>query len=274
MRNNIDRILAQQAEILVDNTPKFVSAQNMLELPSRGIYYGENSSLFDKNLLEVKEMTTSDEDILTNSSYLKQGIALEKFLSSIILDKTVKVDDLLPCDFDYLLISARMSGYGPEYDARVTCPMCSKEQSVIIDTRTMLEVQTFPEIEGKLTENKTIKIVIPRNNVEVECKILTHGDIRYLNELKKQKIAANKPETNRTDQMKKIIMSVNGKNSKQDIEDFVMNSKPVDIRYILGVLDDYQILLNKNFDFQCSNEKCNHSQKMEVPVTAKFFWSF
>ncbi len=274
MRNNIDRILAQQAEILVDNSPKFVNAQGMLELPSRGIYYGKNSSLFEKNLLEVREMTTADEDILTNTSYLKQNIALEKFLSSVILDKKVKVDDLLPCDFDYILIHARATGYGPEYNAQVVCPLCSKEQTVSIDTRKMLEVQKFPENLENLSEDKVIKIVIPRNGVEVGCKLLTHGDIRFLDELRRQKVAAKKPETNKTDQMKRIIVSVDGKTSPEEIEDFVCNSKPVDMRYILGVLEDYYVILNKNFDFVCSKENCGHSQSMEVPVTAKFFWSF
>jgi hypothetical protein len=40
-------------------------------------------------------MTAKEEDILTNQNYIKKGVVLDKLIESLIVDKDVKLDDLL-----------------------------------------------------------------------------------------------------------------------------------------------------------------------------------
>ena len=66
----------------------------MIDLPSKGKYYPEDSPLREGKL-EIKYMTAREEDILTSQNLIKKGIVLDKVLDSLILTKDVQIDDLL-----------------------------------------------------------------------------------------------------------------------------------------------------------------------------------
>jgi hypothetical protein len=66
-------------------------------------------------------MTAYDEDILTNSSYIRDGVVFDKLLESIITTP-VKIADIVTVDKDALIINARILAYGPEYPVQVTDP--------------------------------------------------------------------------------------------------------------------------------------------------------
>ena len=55
-----------------------------IELPSKGLLYPENSELA-KGTIEIKYMTAKEEDILTNQSYIKKGVVLDKLMQSLII---------------------------------------------------------------------------------------------------------------------------------------------------------------------------------------------
>ena len=57
-----------------------------IELPSKGLLYAEESELA-KGPVEIKYMTAKEEDILTNQSYIKDGIVLDKLMKSLIVSK-------------------------------------------------------------------------------------------------------------------------------------------------------------------------------------------
>ena len=58
---------------------KFKLPTEIIELPSKGLLYPENSELA-KGTLEMKYMTAKEEDILTNQSYIQNGTVLDKLL--------------------------------------------------------------------------------------------------------------------------------------------------------------------------------------------------
>ena len=64
-----------------------------IELPSKGLLYAEESELA-KGTVEIKYMTAKEEDILTNQSYIKDGIVLDKLMKSLIVSK-INYNDLL-----------------------------------------------------------------------------------------------------------------------------------------------------------------------------------
>ena len=65
----------------------------IVDLPSKGYFYPETSPL-SSGKLELKYMTAKEEDILTSQNLIKQGTVIDILLQSLIVDKTVKVEDL------------------------------------------------------------------------------------------------------------------------------------------------------------------------------------
>ena len=78
---------------MADNQqPKFPS--ELIDLPSGGRLYPEGSPLRDGKI-ELKYMTAREEDILTSVNLIQKGLAIDKLLSSLIVNKEVNIKDIL-----------------------------------------------------------------------------------------------------------------------------------------------------------------------------------
>ena len=104
----------QEYEASNKNTPTTNTPGEVIKLPSEGRFYPESSPL-RKGYVDMKYMTAREEDILTNPSYIQEGIVIQKLLESMIITPGVDSDDILTCDFDALVIGARCLGYGSKY---------------------------------------------------------------------------------------------------------------------------------------------------------------
>ena len=93
----------------------------VVDLPSKGLLYPEDSSI-STGKVEVRYMTAKDEDILTSPNLIKQGIVIDKLLESLIVDKDIKVENLLSGDKNAILIIARILAYGKNYEFKLTKP--------------------------------------------------------------------------------------------------------------------------------------------------------
>src|SRR3990167_1443041 len=98
-----------------------------VELPSQGRFYPEEHPLFGIKLVEIKYMCGKDEEILTNKSYIKNGLVVDKLLTNLIVDKHIvnALDEMLSADKAAIFIAARVTGISSVYDAEVVCPQCS-----------------------------------------------------------------------------------------------------------------------------------------------------
>jgi len=92
---------------------KFSFPTEVIDLPSKGLLYAENSPLASGKV-EMKYMTAKEEDILTNVNYISSGIVIDKLIQSLIVSK-INYDELLIGDKNAILIAARILGYGGEY---------------------------------------------------------------------------------------------------------------------------------------------------------------
>ena len=84
----------------------------IIDLPSEGKLYPKDSPL-RSGKLELKYMTAKEEDILTSQNLLEKGLVIEKLLEALIIDKNIKVQDLISGDKDAVLIASRILAYGP-----------------------------------------------------------------------------------------------------------------------------------------------------------------
>ena len=87
----------------------FVIPTEFVELPSGGRFYTEGHPLHGQDSLEIKQMTAKEEDILTSRALLKEGVALDRMLQSLLLEDGVRIGDLLIGDKNALLVFLRRS---------------------------------------------------------------------------------------------------------------------------------------------------------------------
>ncbi|MFM1840971.1 MAG: hypothetical protein RIR47_1020 [Bacteroidota bacterium] len=290
MRNNEDRMGAefnQDAPIeQVVNPPtqteqprqqlSFVVPTELVDLPSQGLAYPEGHPLHGISSVEIRHMTAKEEDTLTSRTLLKKGVAIDKMLNDIIMNKNIKVENMIIGDKNALVVAARITGYGPEYRTKVVCPSCEKTQEFEFDLLQQkvngpLNKEELEEANIKLTSINTYVISLWKGTAEVELKLLTGRDEAVLFE-KMQKAQKNTgaAEAALTDQLRLMIRSVNGSTDVGVINQFV-NSLPISesrrLRTIYKKITPSVELINT---FACNF--CDFETDMEVPFSQDFFW--
>ena len=93
----------------------------IVDLPSRGLVYPTSSPL-RAGTVEMRHMTAYDEDILTNSNYIKRGIIFDKLLQSVITTPGFNATELIEADKTWLIIMIRITSYESEYGVTLTAP--------------------------------------------------------------------------------------------------------------------------------------------------------
>jgi len=274
-RNNADRLGVKDINTDTPATTNpsfsFATPTEFVDLPTKGRYYPEGHPLRNMEQIEIRYMTAKDEDILTSRTLLQKGIAIERFLQNILVDKKIGVDDLYIGDKNAILVAARVTGYGEDYDINVPCPSCASPDQVTIDL-TQLETFHAEELGENIqkTENGTFLIALPVSQANLEVRLMTSKDENYLVNLAENKRKRKLPETNLTDQLSRIILSVNGDATPRAISSFISAMPARDSRYLRKNYFKIVPDINMAHDFICKS--CGHAQELEVPLTAEFFW--
>ena len=92
-------------------------------------------------------MTAKEEDILTSST-IQQGIALDVLLQSLIVDKSINLDDMIVGDKNAVLVGARILGYGKNYECTIG------DEEAVIDLTSLKEKWLDSKILAKQNENE------------------------------------------------------------------------------------------------------------------------
>ena len=247
----------------------FVLPTEFVELPSGGRYYHEEHPLRDAGEIEIKQMTAKEEDMLTSRTLLKKGIALDRVLSSLIVDKRIDSDTLLVGDRNAIIIAARVSAYGNEYTTKVICPECSEQQHYSFDLNTakVYVGGDASELEATSNDDGTFSLELPKIKLNVTFRLLSGKDEkRFVSNINKKQ----KREKNITNQLSAIILSINGVKDRQTINYVVNNMPSMDSRHLRAAYRLAAPNVDLSQHFEC--EECGHEQDMEVPLSADFFW--
>jgi len=254
-----------------DGPLTFSTPSEFVELPTEGKFYPETHPLHNKDNVEIKHMTAKEEDILSSKSLLKKGVALDRFMQSVIVDKNINVQDLYIGDRNAILIAARVTGYGEEYTTQVTCPACVNVSKFTFD----LEEKSIDKggdlgEEVTWTDNGTFITTLPVFEVDVELRMLTGKDESYLTRLNQNKKGKDLPDSSLTDQLKMTIVSVNGRTDPVTIRSLVEHLPAKDSKHLRRVYAQTVPNVNLRQTFECSH--CSYEDVMEVPLNAEFFW--
>ena len=237
---------------------EFKLPTEIVELPSKGLLYSEDSELA-KGVLEMKYMTAKEEDILTNQSYIKNGTVLDKLFKSLIVSK-INFDDLLIGDKNAIMVAARILGYGSEYSFEYG------GETHTIDL-TQIENKTIKE-ELFSTRTNEFTFTLPKSKNTVSFKLLTHKDEQDINrELEGLKKINKDSSPEMSTRLKYMITSVEGNLDKKDIREFVDNYLLAqDARSLREYIKEIQPDVDLTFF------PSNGSDRVNIPIGLNFFW--
>jgi hypothetical protein len=254
----------------------FVNPTELVELPSKGLYYPENHPLHGVESIEIRQMTTKEEEILTSQTLLKKGVALDRLLQSLMLDKTIDPGTLLVGDKNAMLIQARKTGYGADYKTQVSCPNCNTQETLTYDLNACQiydggnSDDTLKELGAMSTDRLTFRVTLPMTKVEAEVRLMYGYDEMEIVRSQKNKVRNKDLNSAITDNLKRIVVALNGIEDRNQVETFLEKMPAADARFLRKAVAQLTPTTKMLLDFDCSS--CNHSDELEVPITATFFW--
>ena len=247
---------------------KFTVPTEMVDLPSKGLLYPKDSPL-SAGQIEIKYMTAREEDILTNANLLRQGLAIEKMLKSII--KTpIDYEDLILGDRNAILIAARILAYGKDYAFNYFNPNTMESEVVNGD----LQSVKYKTVNAALfNEKNEFSFELPFTKNTITFKALTVAEDRKIDEEIKgmKKNLGEAAPGLLTTKLKHQITSVNGDYSTKTVRDFIdsgalLSKDSLPLRkYIESIIPD----IDSQITF---TTKGGEEVTTEMPMTAEFFF--
>ena len=243
-----------------------------VELPSRGMFYPANHPLRGQEVVEIRYMTARDEDILTSPTLLQKGLAVDKFIQNILVDQSIRVDSLLVGDKSAIMVAARITGYGPDYEVNIKCPECGSESEFAFDLSDYEKYfNKFEQVEEfQDLNNGTFSIVLPQSGNEVVVRLLTSADEKSILNRQKSKKKNKLADSQTTDLLKMFIVSIDGVSDPVNLDDMIMNMSARDSRLLRREYTKLVPTVKIVETFDCMF--CGTETEMEVPLEARFFW--
>ena len=237
----------------------------IVQLPSKGKFYPEGHPL-STGQIEMKYMTAKEEDILTNQSYIKSGVVLDKLFKSLIVTNC-DYNDLLLGDKNAIMVAARVLGYGKDYEISVSDDEGNKQKEVV--DLTQLEDK---EIDwARFEKEDAFVFELPVSKRTVTVRHMTHGVQRKIDAELKGLAKLKKAPADLTTRLKHTIVAVDGKEDSSTIRKFVDSELlAIDSRALRTFIE--QITPDVNLSIDCLSEETGEPFRSKVSVGLDFFW--
>ena len=208
-------------------------------LPSFGLIYPKTSPL-RSGTVEMRHMTSYDEDLLATTAYIEDGTVLTRLIDNLLITEGVSAQDLSNPDLEALCITARIFSYGKMYRVYVNDPKTNNQLEREIDL-------------SKLTAHDfNLK---PDDAGEFSYTVETNGDIikfKYLTIREVQGIDRERPISGL---IEKSIQEVNGNRDKNYISEYIkFNLRSGDSKLFREYMSNNMYGLNFNIEFEGENE--------------------
>lgn len=261
-----------QIQQQTQNLFSFPTPTEFVELPSKGLFYGEGHPLHKVETVEIRHMTAKEEDILSSETLIKKGLVMDRLLKSVLVDDRVDPSSLLIGDKNAIIMSVRETGFGPLYGTTVNCPSCGalNEKEFSLENKETKDSNLIKDVQ--LLENGNFLLTSTDYNPEItfEIRLLTGKDeqriLKHVEGRKKLKLETGPV----TELLKNIIVSVNGISQPSALQEIIGQIPAALSRKIRKVYEEAMPNIELKADFTCDN--CSHTERLEVPINVDFFW--
>ena len=236
----------------------------VIDLPSRGKVYPKDSPLADGKI-ELKYMTTKEEDILMSENLIKKGVVIDKLLDSLIVTEGVKQTDLVLGDKNAVLVAARILAYGPQYTAVVTNPNNSEEREEHTFDLTSCPFKQLPEDVDYSGNSFDYTTEIGKN--KIKFKLLTGVEEKLIDKEIKQS-AKYGYESEVTTRLRHTIIEVDGDSKPDTITSFSQNMLARDSVALRNYIQE----ITPDIELTQEIELGGETVSVSIPLTVEFFW--
>lgn len=242
----------------------FEAPTQEITLPSGGMFYPNKQST-----VKTRGLTAQEDDILFSTELISQNKVLHAVLESAIIDTTLRPDDMLSCDRNYVLIQLRIDGFGAEYEpGSMQCENCGNLYQPKVDLSLLKtkELKHMPDSEGMYF------IELPMSKVKLRFRLLNGKDeIALQNKgVSSIKKGGFKPKKMWSERYLLQIMEVNGESDKIFIKSFIDAMPLGDSQFFRKYAFEVEPGIDLNYNFTCTH--CGHEDERAVPITPRLFY--
>lgn len=242
-----------------------------IPLPSNGKIYPPGSSLHGKETIQIKAMTAQEEDILLSRALIKEGTVLTHLLASCITDKSINPKDMIVGDRSALLVAIRVTGYGAEYRAEVSCPACETRQTASFDLTEMpiKRLGVDPIAPG----TNQFDFILPVSKKRVTFKLMTGRDEEETNlllERRKKLMPEVVVDNVVTTRLESTIVAIDGISDRNKIAAFIRAMPAHDSRKLREYMASIEPGIEMTGPLHCS--RCSVTSQVSLPIGISFFW--
>ena len=236
----------------------------VIDLPSGGKLYSKDSPL-SEGKLELKYMTTKEEDILMSENLITQGVVIDKLLDSLIVTQGVKQEQLVLGDKNAVLVASRILAYGPHYTCEVANP--NNLEQKIEHTFDLTECPFKEAVDGVDYSNNSFDYETPVGKNKIKFKLLTGVEEKLIEKDLEQskKVGYNSEITTR---LRYTITEVDGDNKPETISVFSQNMLARDSMALRNYIQEISPDIDLTSEIQIGGEAVSVS----IPLTVEFFW--
>ena len=237
----------------------------IIDLPSKGLLYPKDSPLAEGKI-EIKYMTTKEEDILMSDNLIKKGVVVDKLLDNLIVTNGVKQADLILGDKNAVLVAARILAYGPDYTVEIPNP--SDIENMVEHTFDLSKCP-FKKLPKKVKFNheNSFEYTTDVGKNKIKFKLLTGKEESLITkDIEQSKKYGYNTEI--TTRLRHMITDVDGDSKPENINEFVQNLLARDSR----AFRNYVAEITPDIDLEQEVEIGGESVNVSIPLTAEFLW--
>ena len=236
----------------------------IIDLPSQGKVYPKESPLHEGKL-ELKYMTTREEDILMSQNLIKKGVVIDKLLDSLIVTNGVKQEDLILGDKNAVLVAARILAYGPEYTVEVVNPK-NPEQKVE-HTFDLSQCPFKESSEGVDYSGNSFDYTTEIGKNKIKFKLLTGREEALIDKDLKQSAKFGYSSDIST-RLRYTVIEVDGDSKPETITEFTQNMLARDSSKLRNYIKD----ISPDIEMTSEVEIGGESVSVSIPLSVTFFW--
>ena len=149
---------------------------DVIELPSQGMFYQNK-----KSSIKVSYLTAADENIIMSQNLVQSGDMVDVLLRRKILEPDFRMDEMLECDKEAVLLFLRNTAYGAEYEITL---VDSKDSTNFTHKIDLSSVGT-KEFTLKPDNAYNFDFTLPSSNKKIKFRFLNGKEESELQELSK-----------------------------------------------------------------------------------------